>query len=303
MLSNVTVYCFLSSYIVVLVCELLRWLRRSTLNRVVILGLGFAGLVAQTAYLWHRGLQTDLPPLMASSHDWLLVLSWMAIVLYLFVSLIDKSMAMGPFLLPLVIVLIVGALLVSDQPQTLMFDDPALSENILRRWGMLHASLLVFGAAGVMAGCILGLMYLVQHRRLKHKQLLHEGLSLPSLATLARWNWWSGVIAFPLLTLGMAIGVGLGWYAQQGSQPVSFADPVIIGYGVVWLVMLGLFFLLVRTRDPGGRQVAWWTIWAFTFLLVTVLGLQILTKGGISSMQSWHTSRPHIGPRYSARLS
>ncbi|MEX1229471.1 MAG: cytochrome c biogenesis protein CcsA [Planctomycetaceae bacterium] len=302
MLSNVTVYCFLASYVIVLICELVRWLKRSSLNRVVILGLGCAGLVAQTAYLWQRGLQTDLPPLMASSHDWLLVLSWTAIVLYLFVSLIDKSLAVGPFLLPLVIVLIIGALLVSDQPQTIMFDDPDLSENVLKRWGMLHATLLMFGAGGVMAGCILGLMYLVQHRRLKHKQILHEGLTLPSLAKLARWNWWAGAISFPLLTLGMLVGVGMGWYKQQGSQPVSFADPVIIGYGVVWIVMLVLFFLLVRTRHPGGRQVAWWTIWAFTFLLVTVLGLQILTKG-VSSLNSWHAGRADLSSHIVSRLS
>lgn len=303
MLSKVSVYCFLFSYVIVLVFELIRWLKKSQLNHYVIIGIGCAGFVAQTAYLWYRGLQTDLPPLLASSHDWLLVLSWMAILLYLFISLIDKSLAVGPFLLPLVIVLIIGALLVSDQPQTRMFADPDLSATVLRRWGMLHASLLMFGAGGVMAGCILGLMYLVQHRRLRHKQLLHEGITLPSLASLARWNWWAAVISFPLLTLGMLIGVGMGWYTQRGSQPRSFADPVIIGYGVVWVVMLVLFFLLVRKRHPAGRQVAWWTIWAFTFLLVTVLGLQILTKGGMTSLDSWHAHLPDAGPIAAARQS
>ena len=43
----------------------------------------------------------------------------------------------------------------------------------------------------MLLGLVLSLMYLAQHRRLKNKQSLKTGLTLPSLERLARMNWWA----------------------------------------------------------------------------------------------------------------
>lgn len=271
-MANVQVFCFLASYGVAFALELTRLLGRLPIRRVVMLAFGIAGLAAHTWYLLERSAATDRPPLLSSSHDWLLVLAWLAVVFYVFLTTFDRELPVGLFLLPLVLVLVVSTYFVSYDANTML--------DALREWKMLHASLLVIGIAGVMVSVVLSMMYLAQHYRLKHKQSLQTGLSLPNLEKLARLNWWAVMISVPLLTLGMATGVGLGWYSRNGPEAISFRDPVVIGNGLAWLVMAAFFVWLLRTRRPLGKQVAWLTLWAFGFLLITLIGLQVLTGQG-----------------------
>jgi ABC-type uncharacterized transport system permease subunit len=294
-MENVHVFCFFASYVVALALDGLRLLRGSTLLRALALGFGLAGLLAQSIYLVARSNATDLPPLLSSAHDWLLVLAWTAVVFYLFLSLvlwvIKHDVPMGLFILPVVLILIGASDLVGSAT------NPALSgatdaaardaqQAALRNWGMLHASFLVFGIAGVIVGFVFSLMYVVQHRRLKHRKPAQSGLSLPSLATLARLNWWSVIVSIPLLTLGLLTGVRLVFLSRDTAGPISFGDPLVVGSAVVGVVMIAFFLWLVRAEHLGGRQIALRTLYAFGFLLVTLIGLQVLTGGHRSTRTS-----------------
>lgn len=284
--AGVTVTCFLASYVVAFGLELVRTLRGGSKSwRVLAFLAGSAGLVAHTWYLWVRSSETNLPPLLASSHDWFLVLAWMAVVFYLLLIAVDDELAVGLFLLPLVLILIAAAYFVSDTPS------PLLAERLdaRRGWAMLHATLLVFGIAGVIVGFVLSLMYLVQHSRLKHKHAAQQGLVLPSLERLSRLNWWAVVLSVPLLTLGLLTGVILGLQARREESAFSFADPVVLVNGLIWVLLVAFFVWRLRTHRAAGKQVAWRTIWAFGFLLVTLIGLQVLTGGGSFSLNSWHS--------------
>ncbi|MCH8828841.1 MAG: cytochrome c biogenesis protein CcsA [Planctomycetes bacterium] len=287
--AGVTVFCFLASYVVALGLELSRLWRRSSYQRIGILAAALAGLVAHFWYLWIRSTETSLPPLLSSTHDWLLVLAWIAVLFYVVVVIAEPNLAIGLFLLPVVLILIFSANFVSSTPNTLLSGDPVVIRTAVRGWTMLHATLLVFGIAGVVVGFVLSLMYLVQHRRLKQKQTIQSGLRLPSLERLSRLNWWSVILSVPLLTLGMLTGVILGLYSSESVVSVSFSDPVVVVNGATWALMVGFFFWLLRKQDVAGKQVAWRTIWAFGFLLVTLIGLQILTSGGSFSWDTWHT--------------
>jgi uncharacterized membrane protein len=52
--------------------------------------------------------------------------------------------------------------------------------------------------------------------------------------------------------------------------------------------MAGLFVWLLKTRRTAGRQVAWLTLWACGFLLVTLVGLQVLIGGNIAGGSGVH---------------
>ena len=284
-MDNVNVFCFLASYSVAFALELFRLLRRSYINRLFMIGFGAAGFGAHTIYLLVRSRQVGLPPLLSSTQDWVLVLAWVAVLFYLFVTTLDQKLAIGLFLLPLVLALIVSAYFVS--PTTNSFVSGANPEqDAFKSLVMLHASLLVIGIACVLVGFTLSMMYLYQHRRLKHKQTMTDGLTLPNLARLARWNWWAVMISVFLLSLGMATGVGLSFWAREGPVRATFLDPVVIINGSVWLVMVGFAVWLTRSRHPRSKQVAWLTVWAFGFLLVTVIGTQVITKAFDAG--SWH---------------
>ena len=276
--AKVSVFCFLASYLVAFGVDLARLVKRWPVARWIGLAFGVAGFAAQSGYLLIRGRQENLPPLLSSPHDWLLVLAWIVVLLYLFLTWADRELAVGLFLLPVVLLFVTASYFVSKQPNSLIAGSRGLA--------MLHASLLVVGIAGVVGGVMLSLMYVVQHRRLKQHHASQPGVTLPSLARLARWNWWAVVVSVPLLTLGLGSGVALGLTSQKARAVLSFSDPVVIGHGVVWLAMMSLFVWLLTTGRSTGKQVAALTLWAGGFLLVILIGLQVLSGGGLSSFHS-----------------
>ncbi|QGQ21877.1 hypothetical protein F1728_03855 [Gimesia benthica] len=283
MLSNVSVFCFMASYLVAFCLELARFLRKKNgwLRPLIIL-FSLAGLVAQTAYLFNRSHETQLPPLLGSTHDWLVVFSWLLVAIYLFINLIDEELSIGLFLFPLVLALVVASYFVDHVTNPLV--QPAT-----RSWAMLHATLLVLGGVGIVLSFVLSAMYLIQHRRLKQKQNFSDGFHLPSLAKLSRLNRWALMIAAPMLTVGMGIGIGLGVYVRKGAQAISFVDPVIIVYEIVWAAMLLSVIFILRTKQPNQKHIAQLTIWTGGLLLLTVIGIQILTNIRLLNVDSWHS--------------
>lgn len=295
MLAKVTVFCFMASYLVAFGLELARFLRKkNSYSRPLIFLFSLAGLVAQTAYLFNRARITQLPPLLSSSHDWLIVFSWLLVAIFLFINLIDEELSMGLFLFPLVLALVVSSYFVDTVTNALV--EPA--EPAIRSWAMLHASLLVLGVVGIVLCFVISAMYLIQHRRLKQKQNFSEGFNLPSLAKLARLNRWALMISAPLLTIGMGIGIGLGVYVRKGAQSISFFDPVIIVYEIVWVAMMVSVIFILRTKQPNQKHIAQLTIWTGGLLLLTVIGIQILTNVRILNFNSWHShySSPYSSP-------
>ncbi|MFM9960334.1 MAG: cytochrome c biogenesis protein CcsA [Planctomycetaceae bacterium] len=282
--AKVSVFCFLASYVVALGLDAARLLKRLPVARWIGLAFGLAGFAAQTGYLLIRGRQELLPPLLSSAHDWLLVLAWIVVLLYLFLTAVDRELAVGLFLLPVVLLFVVSSYFVSKQPNSLIDSNRGLV--------MLHASLLVVGIAGVVGGVLLSLMYVVQHRRLKHHHASQPGVMLPSLARLARWNWWAVIISVPLLTLGLGSGVALGLKSQEAGATLSFSDPIVLGHGVVWVAMMSLFVWLLTTRRSTGKQVAALTLWAGGFLLVILVGLQVLSLTTFHSGAKTSQSNP-----------
>lgn len=286
---KISVFCFLASYTTTFLLECLRFFKPRDWQRWGILLATSAGFIAQTWYLFQRSAETNLPPLLGSTHDWFLVLAWITVLFYLFLNLAEQRLSFGLFILPIILVLIGSASYVSTSTNTVLANELAANQRGERNWVMLHASFLLFGIAGVIIGFVLALMYLIQHRRLKHKLPARSGLTLPNLERLSRWNWWAVVLSIPLLSLGVLTGVILGMISHSETVPISFSDPVVTITGVAWSVMIVFFFWLIRTQPSAGKQVAWRTLWAFGFLLLILIGLQLLTNGGDMSFETWHT--------------
>lgn len=273
----------MASYLVAFGLELARFMRKKNRYiRPLIFLFSFAGLVAQTAYIFNRAHETQLPPLLSSSHDWLIVFSWLLVSIFLFINLIDEQLSIGLFLFPLVLILVSSSYFVDDATNSLV-------EPAIRSWAMLHASLLVLGGVGIVLSFVISMMYLVQHRRLKQKQNFSEGFHLPSLAKLSRLNRWALMISAPLLTVGMGIGIGLGVYVRKGAQAISFYDPVIVVYEVVWFAMMISVIFILRTKQPNSKHIAQLTIWTGGLLLLTVIGIQILTNVRVLQFDTWHS--------------
>jgi ABC-type transport system involved in cytochrome c biogenesis permease subunit len=265
-----SIVCIFASYGCAFICELAQLKWRRTLTRVASLLFGAAGLMAHTFYLLNRSFKSDLPPLLSSAHDWLLVLAYIVVVVFLFVSMADPELAVGLVIWPVVLALVIASQFVLKSPSTL---SPPTTH---RGWIMLHASVLVLGIGGVLQGFVLSLLYLWQHRRLKHRQMTDASFKLPNLELIQRLNRLSIFAAVPLLTIGVISGVGVAAVETKSGLKIAWTDPIVIGGAVTWTLMgVLLVWLLTQKRSPG-RQVALLTAWSCGFLIVTLIGLQVL---------------------------
>lgn len=282
MMPHTSIICFLASYLVAFGLELTRFRGRSRVSRFVSLGFVVAGLIAHTWYLLNRSYETSLPPLLASTHDWMLVVAWLITLIYVVLAVLQQELALGVFILPAVLGLVASTYALNQAPNSELY-----VAHARRNWGLLHASLLVFGVVAAAAGFLAALMYLLQHRRLKTRHAQPGGFQMPSLTRLAIANRWSFLLSFVLLTLGYASGLMLMLTTPEGESSVSLREPVVLISGVVWLLLAAVFGWLLVHRGPVGRQVAWLTIAGLGGLLITLFGLQLATgnihRGGRSS--------------------
>ncbi len=272
-LSNVSLFCFFASYVSAFALEMTQFMRRSHVMRWAAIGFAVAGLLAQTIYMVVRSRQHELPPLLGSTHDWLLVFAWLVIVFYLGVQAWNRELSIGVFFLPLALILIGASRYARDLP------NPRLGQ--IYWWGMVHASFWVFGILGVALALIVSVMYLVQHYRLKHKQSELPALHLLSLERLNRINWWLIVLSVPHLTLGLITGLWMAHLTAYGENPVSLASPTFVADALVWVAMALLLGWMLTARHPTGRTVAWRTILACGFLLLVFLVMNLLGTDGI----------------------
>ena len=273
-LENVTVFCFFASYVCALILEFTQFLKQSSVLRWSSFGLTVAGLVAQTIYLVERSRHTDLPPLLGSTHDWLLVSAWLVVALYLGLKTWNRELSAGIFVMPIVILLVAASRFVSDSP------NPRVEQNNYW-WSMAHASLWVFGILGVVLAMVVSLMYLMQHYRLKNKRAELPALHLLSLERLSKLNWWLIILSVPLLTLGMITGLWMSYLSQSSERPVNLVNVEFFANFAIWGAMAFLFGWLVRTKGTAGRLVAWRTMLACGFLLATLLAMKLLSTDGI----------------------
>ncbi|MCA8994656.1 MAG: cytochrome c biogenesis protein CcsA [Planctomycetaceae bacterium] len=271
--DKVSVLCFFASFTIALLLELSQFLYRTRVTRLGAIGFTAAGVIAQTIYLTVRSQQHDLPPLLGSSHDWLLVLAWLTAVALIGVQVWNLEFSLGVFLLPVVLVLVGAARFVSEAP------NPRI--GTLRHWGMFHASLWVLGIGGVTLALIASLMYLVQHRRLRSKQTESPGLHLFSLEQLSRINWWLIIFSVPLLTLGMASGLWMTYLARDSEHPVNLASLEFVANALMWLMMAVLCGWMISSHKAAGKLVAWRTVFACGFLLIVMLVIRLLNSGSI----------------------
>lgn len=258
--------------------EGVRLLRPSSVCRWLALAFAVAGLVAHTAYLVVRSQTAGLPPLLGSTHDWLLVLAWTIVLTFILLNATHRDVATGVFFLPVILILVGTARYVNDVVET--------QQGTLYWWKMTHASFLVLGIVGATLSVPISVMYLLQHRKLRNKVAARDGMQLFSLETLGLWNWRMVVVSVPMLTLGMACGVALSVLSHGTEQAVDLTSWQFLVLGVLWLIMIALFVWIVTARRISGRVIAWRTAVACGVLVASLLVLQVFNTGGVHGRTS-----------------
>lgn len=118
-----------------------------------------------------------------------------------------------------------------------------------------------FAAAGVAGG-----FYLALHRRLKRPAVAMRSGRWPSLEALERLNARAVMLGFPLLTVGLYLGMVQVW--DEPNRTEWLLDAKVVSVGAIWLVYAGLLHL---TWSPlfRGTRMAWMSVLSFAGLLLT----------------------------------
>ena len=277
-MDRLTVLCFAGTYGLALLAEFARFWVRGSARWYATIGLTLLAWLVQSAYLLNLGLARHAIPVTTAFESGM-VLSWMVglIGLYL-MARSTRQTAVGLFVLPLVIGLTTVAAWWAPRES-----DWKYWGGVTAFWGTVHGLFLMVGAVFSCVAFAAGMMYLAQSRRLKMKRPSRIGLALPSLEQSERVNRGAITLAFPFLTLGLAIGVilGVATRRQHGGPisvttvPLSWTDPKVVSMIVTW----GIFAVLLHARfRPAmrGRSMMMLSIVAFGFLVFTWVGITAL---------------------------
>jgi ABC-type transport system involved in cytochrome c biogenesis permease subunit len=271
-MERLEVLCFAGTYGLALLCELARFVTRSAARWYLTVGLTALGWLVQTAYLANLGWSQHKVPV-TSAFESLMVLSWILALIGLYLMVHSpRPVAVGLFVLPLVLALVVVAGRFASRTAAL-----GQWRGATAFWGAMHGIFLLAGAVSTCVAFAAGLMYLVQASRLKHKRRPRFGFALPSLEQSERMNRGAITLAFPLLTFGLLIGVILDLATRRGSEgvPLSWTDPKVVSAALMWLVFAVLLHARFRPAMRG-RSVMLLTILAFAFLVFTWVGVDVL---------------------------
>jgi ABC-type uncharacterized transport system permease subunit len=275
-IDRLSVVCFAGTYGLALLAELARFFVRSSLRWYVAAGLMALAWLVQTAFLANVAIKNPMA-LLTTPFESLILLSWIVALIGLYLMVHSpKPMAIGMFVLPLVLGLVTSAGWFAPRQS-----DWLEGGGMFAFWGTVHGIFLLAGAVFTCVAFFAGLMYLVQMRRLKTKRPYRFGLTLPSLEHSERINRGAITLAFPLLTFGLLIGVVLSVAARYEANlaPTTHAlqwnDPKVLSALLMWLVFAVLLHARFRPAMRG-KSVMILTIVAFAFLVFTWVGVEAL---------------------------
>lgn len=287
-MSGITVFCFAASYAVALVLEVAGLWVRFGWHRVAMVVMAVAGLIAHSLYLIANA--TSDVAILGSPENWYLVVAWVLAAFYLWVVFTAPNTAMGLFVLPLVLAVIVFAEGASHEPFA--------AQRASQFWNALHGTLMMLATVTVCVGFIAGLMYLIQSWRLKRKLPPSPRFRLPSLEWLERTNSRALGISAVLVAGGFITGVVLSRIRHGGDADYRLlADPVVLTLllMLVWLVAAEVFRVLYPAARSG-RKVAYLTLASFGFLVITLVAFAATGIHGKPPERSAHHWQLPPGP-------
>jgi ABC-type transport system involved in cytochrome c biogenesis permease subunit len=212
----------------------------------------------QTMEIWKEPI-SDLSRAI-SMFVWLLALS------YLYVEIATTERAMGVFILPIVVGLQVIPTLSSGDSRP----NPVLQSPLF--W--VHMASLLFAYASFAIAGMLGLIYVLQFKEIKKKQLGYFYTRLPSLQILDAMN--SRAVAIGLLFFTIGAVVGVVWM-QQAQVALGVGDPKVLFTVITWAVYSFAMFAR-RTLGWAGRRAAWLSAAGFVIVLLNFLPISYITS-------------------------
>jgi len=203
------------------------------------------------------------PPPVTNLREAFSFMAWVGTVAYL---LLLKRSRLSRLVVLVAPAAFLGAFLAALRPPS------ALPTQEPTGWPHAHVLLSSAGLSLLGLAGFAGLMFLIEHTRLKSKKPLARRFPLPSLEALDRVNAVTLGIGFLLMTLGVV--TGMIWLQVAKGVPWSGSAHEIWTL-VAWLVYAALVFARFSGAQSS-RRSAISAVAGFVFLLFAVVGLELI---------------------------
>ena len=234
--------------------------RRAIAHRLSIAFLIPAALL-HLAALVRLGITRGRFPL-SNTAEFLLVLAWVVLTLYLLVWMRWKIHAAGLVLPPLAALMVAVAIgVVPGAQQPIAYGSQG--------WFIFHTAVSTIGLAALGVAFAMSVIYLIQDHALKAKWSMRVLERLPSLEACDQVTHQAILWGFPLLTLGILTGVAWNFVEHNRFWAVRAKETFPL---LAWLLFAALLYAR-SVRGFRGRRSAYLTILGFTLGLLTVLGM------------------------------
>jgi cytochrome c-type biogenesis protein CcsB len=194
--------------------------------------------------------------------------SWFIAIVYIVSQSKFKASALGVFVAPLAFLMTLPSVIL---PKGIIEHDSSLRNP----WILIHIALVFLGEALFTIAFIAGALYLFQEKQIKSKRLGTFLMKLPSLTSLDNLNHVCLVTGFPLLTLGLALGL---LYANEIWGTFWRWEPKETWSAVTWF----LYAVLIHGRLTAGwkgRKAALWAVVGFGVVLFTFFVIGYFAPG------------------------
>lgn len=190
----------------------------------------------------------------------LTTLSWLSVLVYLFLEIRLKEMVMGVFFLPVIIIL--------QAISNLFLDiDKPLAEVLTDIIFEVHVVVLISAYAAFAISFITSIMYILLSREIQSKKLGIFFERLPSLEFFDNLSNQAINVGLILVSAGILLGVYLGINTWEGQWAL---DPKFLTVFVSWAIYL-THFVSRKTGGWQGRRAAIVSVFGFSWLLFSFI--------------------------------
>ena len=190
----------LGSYILATVLYCLRSIFEKKILSAIALRITVAGLIIHAVFLAHHLLEQKYP-FLVSPFDAFQLVSFCVILAFVLLCFLYRFFAAGLILLPVGLVFNILSLahLVRYRAPGHFLENP---------WAFIHLVFVFIGLAVFMVSFIVGIIYLIQEYRIKHKKTGGLFERFPPLEILDHIHYRSLYIGFVFFTVGIITGGG-----------------------------------------------------------------------------------------------
>lgn len=194
--------------------------------------------------------------------------SWFVTLVYAILQSRIKADVIGAFVAPLGLIMTLPSVIL---PEGIIQNDASLKNP----WIVIHIVLVFLGEALFTVAFIAGLLYIFEEKKIKSKNIGSFLKKLPSLTTLDKINHVCLLIGFPLMTVGLALGLL--------SAKIVWGDQWDWGQKETWsLITWFLYAVLIHGRLASGwkgKKAAMGAVFGFAIILFSFIVIGYIAPG------------------------